>query len=77
MTCYVDADPNDKQAGASLWGCATLAGTVFGAWANGQQWELWLPPRYGVTDNVRDDAFSLRFLNRGPCGPVTVSVSGT
>lgn len=73
VTAYLNSGDPD---GAALWGAAGCPNAAVGAWDRGNTWELWLPPAYPVTDNVRDDACTLTFVNNGPTGPVTVSVSG-
>jgi hypothetical protein len=71
--------PHNK--GAGLWGAQAYEGgaEAVGLWAGGKQWELWLPGRqrsYSHAD-ISAGMPAIKVENRGPEGPVIVTVSGT
>jgi N-acetylmuramoyl-L-alanine amidase len=71
--------PHDD--GANLWGAQEYEGgaTAVGLWDGGKLWELWLPgkQRTNTSAVLADGMAAVAVQNRGPRGPVVVTVSGT
>lgn len=67
--------------GAQLWGSQEYEGGSegIGLWANGNTWELWLPghQRSNTAAMIGVNTSAINVQNRGPKGPVHVTVSGT
>jgi hypothetical protein len=75
---WLDCDHKD---GAGLWGAQAYEGgaEAIGLWANGNQWELWLPGRQRSNTGalISNDTQAIHIQNNGPKGPVHVTISGT
>lgn len=72
--------PHDD--GAGLWGSQQYEGGAggVGLWNNGNTWELWLPGKQRKYTSAAISGTSIACValqNRGPRGPVYVTVSGT
>jgi N-acetylmuramoyl-L-alanine amidase len=77
---FLDADHGE---GASLWSAQLYEGGAgaVGLWSGGHQWDLWLPGKQRSNTSAELDPSAhiaaIRVQNRGPNGPVLVTVSGT
>lgn len=75
---WLDCDHDD---GAALWAAQGYEGgaEAIGLWASGYTWELWLPGRQRTNTSAELGAgmASVVVQNKGPRGPVYVTVSGT
>jgi hypothetical protein len=77
---WLDCDHDD---GSALWAAQAYEGgaEAVGLWGGGHQWELWLPGRQRSSTSAEIDpaahVSAIVLENRGPRGPVLVTVSGT